>query len=402
VTGAAPLQALLDEGVAAGVFPCAAAVVLHRSRRAFEGAAGGATPRTVFDLASLTKVLATTPVFLTLWRDGVLAPETPVGRVLPEAAAGRAGVTVADLLAHRAGLPAFLPLFAPVLRATPRLFEPGCPPFVRAAIRAEVVARALAVPPETPSGTRAVYSDVGFVVLGELLARAAGQALDALFVERVAGPLGLGVRFHRLSTCEARVPPAAAPADAPDGLVIAPTGRTRPREPAPGQEGLWEPFAPQPSPAGEVDDDNAWVMDGVAGHAGLFGTAADVAAFGQVVLDDLAGARRLAPPGHWATALRRDAATPGSTRALGFDTRVPGDPEGEISAGRLVGTVPPGAVGHTGFTGTSLWIDLGRRLVVALCTNRTGGPRGRAEGRIREFRPRFNDAAVAASLATSP
>ena len=142
-------------------------------------------------------------------------------------------------------------------------------------------------------------------------------------------------------------------------------------------------------------------MDGVAGHAGLFGTAADVALFGQVVLEERAGAGRLAPPGHWALALRRDTATPGSTCALGFHTRVPGDPVGESSAGRLVGTVSPGAVGHIGFTGTSLWIDLGRRLVVALCTNRVAGPRGRAEVRIREFRPRFHDAAVAAVTATS-
>jgi CubicO group peptidase (beta-lactamase class C family) len=181
-------------------------------------------------------------------------------------------------------------------------------------------------------------------------------------------------------------------------LVIAPTGRTRPREPAPGQEGLWEPFAPRLAAVGEVDDDNAWVMDGVAGHAGLFGTAADVAVFGQAVLEERAGAGRLAPPDHWAAALRRDTATPGSTCALGFHTRVPGDPEGESSAGRLVGAKPPGAVGHIGFTGTSLWIDLGRSLVIALCTNRTAGPRGRGEGRIREFRPRFHDIAVKAAI----
>jgi CubicO group peptidase (beta-lactamase class C family) len=135
-------------------------------------------------------------------------------------------------------------------------------------------------------------------------------------------------------------------------------------------------------------------MDGVAGHAGLFGTARDVARFGQIVLDEQAGAGRLAPPGQWAAVLRRDTATAGSTCALGFHTRAPGDPAGESSAGRLVGMTPPGAVGHVGFTGTSLWIDLARRLVVALCTNRVAGPRGRADVRIRDFRPRFHDAAV--------
>jgi CubicO group peptidase (beta-lactamase class C family) len=401
VTGAARLQALLDEGVEAGVFPCAAAVVLHEGRPVFEGAAGEATPRTVFDLASLTKVLATTAVFLTLWRDGAVSPETPVGRVLPEAAVGGAGVTAADLLAHRAGLPAFLPLFAPALRHTPALLEPECPPELRTAARARTVERALAVAPTTPAATSFVYSDIGFIVLGELLARLGGRPLDALFVERVATPLGLGVDFHRLSSRPALPPLVAMRGGRSDAIAIAPTGGTRPREPAPGQEGLWEPFAPHPSPPGEVDDDNAWVMDGVAGHAGLFGTAADVAAFGQAVLDDRAGRGRLARAEHWAMALERDAATPGSTCALGFHTRLPGDPEGASSAGRLVGSVPPGAVGHIGFTGTSLWIDLGRDLVVALCTNRTAGPRGRADVRIREFRPRFHDAAVEA-LAITP
>jgi CubicO group peptidase (beta-lactamase class C family) len=400
VTGAARLQTLLDEGVAAGVFPCAAAVVLHGGRRVFEGGAGGATPRTVFDLASLTKILATTASFIALWRDDALRPEMPVAQILPESAAGRAGITAADLLTHRAGLPPFLPLFAPVLRATPKLLEPDCPALVRAAVRTEVVASALAVAPPGAPGSRAVYSDVGFIVLGEVVATAASRSLDDLFVERVAGPLGLGARFHRLSRGVTSVPPVTVSERSPGGLVIAPTGRTRPREPSPGQEGLWEPFAPHPSPAGDVDDDNAWVMDGVAGHAGLFGTASDVAAFGQAVLDDWVGAGRLAQTEYWTVALRRDSTTPGSTRALGFDTRLPGDPEGDGSAGRLVGRVPPGAVGHTGYTGTSLWIDLGRRLVVALCTNRTAGPRGRADLRIREFRPRFHDAAVEASRAT--
>jgi CubicO group peptidase (beta-lactamase class C family) len=397
VTRGARLQALLDEGVAAGVFPCAAAVVLRGGRPVFEGAAGGATLRTVFDLASLTKILATTAAFLALWRQGAVGPETPVGRVAPEAAVGRAGATVTDLLAHRAGLPAFLPLFAPIVRTMPELLAPDCPARARAAARAEVVARTLAVAPTPATGTRYEYSDLGFILIGEILSRVAGSPLDALVAERVARPLGLGLRFHRLSDRDTWTPSAEGRADPPGGLAIAPTGRTRPREPAPGQEGLWEPFSPHASPEGEVDDDNAWAMDGVAGHAGLFGTAADVAAFGQAILDDRAGAGRVALPRHWALALARDT-TPGSTCGLGFHTRLPGDLLGESSAGRLIGMEPPGAVGHIGFTGTSLWVDLARDLVVALCTNRTAGPGGRAEVRIREFRPRFHDAAVEVSV----
>ena len=250
MTVGARVQALLDEGVAAGVFPSAAAVVLRDGRRVFEGSAGGATLRTVFDLASLTKIMATTAVFLALWRDGAVEPETPVGRFLPDTAAGRAGVTVADLLAHRAGLPAFVPLFAPILRATPELLDLDCPVRVRAAARAEAVTRALSVAPTAPPGTRYDYSDVGFVVLGETLGRVGERSLEPLVVERVARPLGLGMRFHRLSARDAWAPSAGAGAGSSGCLALAPTGRTRPRDPAPGQEGLWEPFAPHPSIAG--------------------------------------------------------------------------------------------------------------------------------------------------------
>jgi serine-type D-Ala-D-Ala carboxypeptidase len=387
VTGDA-IEALLADGVAARVFPMARAVVRHQGAVAVDVGASAATD-TVFDLASLTKVMATTAVFLSCWAEGRVEPATPVARWWPESPAGRAGVTLADLLTHRAGLPAFEPFFAGPMRESSALRSPACPPALREATRRLVIERALTTPLEAPPRTRAVYSDVGFLVLGQALAEAGGDVLDALFVERVARPLGLSARFRRLSattgTALAR-PPGPAP--------IAPTGGARPREPAPGQEGRWPSILPVSSPPGEVDDDNAWVMDGVAGHAGLFGTAADVAAFGQAVLDELDGAGRIAPGALWAPALERDVSTPGSTRAFGFDTRHPADAAADLSTGRFLGRVPPGAVGHLGFTGVSLWIDLGRRLVVALCTNRTA--LGRAETRIRDFRPSFHDAVVRA------
>jgi serine-type D-Ala-D-Ala carboxypeptidase len=406
VTGAARLQTLLDEGVAAGIFPCAAAAVRRHGQPVFAGAAGGATVDTVFDLASLTKVLATTSLFLTLWRDGLLRPETRVEQVLPDSAAARAGITVEDLLTHRSGLPALRPFFLEVLRGMPALRDRGCSSEIRAAGRAQVMASAMAVEPDAPPGARSLYSDVGFILLGALLERVAGHELDALFLGRVARPLGLATRFRRLSTLSA--PDAASTAPRPlssGGLALAPTGRTRPRELPPDgdpaevnreQDRLWEALPPRPSSAGEVDDDNAWAMDGVAGHAGLFGTVADVAVFGEAVLAESQGAGLLAPRECWTIALRRDAATNGSTRAFGYNTRVPEDPPVKMSAGGLVGRMPPGAVGHTGYTGTSLWVDLGRSLVVALCTNRTAGPRGRAEVRINDFRPRFHDAVVEA------
>ena len=234
-------QALLDEGVAAGVFPSAAAVVLRDGRPVFEGSAGGATLRTVFDLASLTKIMATTAVFLALWRDGAVEPETPVGRFLPDTAAGRAGVTVADLLAHRAGLPAFVPLFAPILRATPELLDLDCPVRVRAAARAEAVTRALSVAPTAPPGTRYDYSDVGFVVLGETLGRAGERSLEPLVVERVARPLGLGMRFHRLSARDAWAPSAGGGAGSSRCLALARRGAPVRLTPPRGRRGSGSP-----------------------------------------------------------------------------------------------------------------------------------------------------------------
>ena len=379
------LEALLAEGVSAGVFPAARAVVLHEGVCVLDVGAGTG-PEAIFDLASLTKVMATTAVFMTLWADGMVEPGTPVARWWPESAAGQAGVTLGDLLTHRAGLPAFVPYFASVMREWPELLAGEGPPTRRATARQVVVERVLATALEAPARSRAVYSDVGFLLLGEALAAAAGgEPLDRLFTGRVAGPLELTSRFHRLS---------AGAREWAETSVALPTGSTRPREPAAGQEGCWPAIPPRPSPPGEVDDDNAWVMDGVAGHAGLFGTASDVARFGHAVLEDLGGSGRLASSAFWSRALARDLATPGSTRAFGFDTREPGDPAEGASVGHFLGAIGPGAVGHLGFTGTSLWIDRGRRLVVALCTNRTA--LGRGERRIRGFRPAFHDAVLKA------
>lgn len=137
-----------------------------------------------------------------------------------------------------------------------------------------------------------------------------------------------------------------------------------------------------PSIAGEVDDDNAWVLDGVAGHAGLFGTARAVATFGNAILDG-----RIPAPTDW----KVDSLTPGSTRTFGFDTP---SVEGASCGSRLGRGGPRGAIGHLGFTGTSLWIDLDRRLVVVLLSNRVVF--GRANVQIRAFRPRFHDAVVTA------
>ncbi|MBS1152423.1 MAG: ybbE [Myxococcaceae bacterium] len=353
------LDALIEEGERAGVFPLARGCVFVRGHQVWEG--GNTPAETVFDLASLTKVMATTALALELQVD----LQARLARWLPTARAGDA--TLADLLFHRSGLPAFLPFFAQAMAEIPQLFDDDCPPKLRAAARERVLEQVLATAPTRPAGEASVYSDLGFILLGEALATAGGAPLDALFADRIAGPLGLSARYRRCST--------ALPLPA----SLAPTGNSRPREPAPGQEGLWSVPA-RPTRPGEVDDDNAWCLDGVSGHAGLFGTALDVARFGQAVL-----AEKLAPPTPWA----KDATTPGSTRALGFDT--PSD-LGASCGPRFGRSGPCGAIGHLGFTGTSLWIDLDRQLVVALCTNRVA--LGRANLAIRDFRPRFHDAVL--------
>jgi CubicO group peptidase (beta-lactamase class C family) len=370
-----PLQSVLDEAVAKGLFPAAQAVVLLRGVQVFGGVAGAATGDTRFDLASITKVLCTTSLFLRLWIEGKVGPETQVSRFFPGSPVGEAGATLADLLYHRSGLPPFIPFFAQALTSTPELLDPACPQATRARVREQVVQAAAQTPLEAPPRTRAAYSDVGFILMGEILSRAAGKPLDLLFNQYVAEPLGLSARFHRLS-------------ELPTDGKVAPTGSTRPREPAPGQEQMWGELPTRASPPGEVDDDNAWVMDGVSGHAGLFGTAVDVARFGQDVMEGCKGRGVLAPGPLWHRLIAEDPLIQGSTRRMGFDSTSPGI----SSAGDFIGNAVPGAVGHLGFTGTSLWVDLRRELVVALVTNRVAY--GRKEIRIREFRPFFHNVVV--------
>ena len=194
--GQAHLDELLTEAARDGLFPQARAVVRSGGTVVYDGGIA-AGPATVFDLASLTKVLGTTAAFLVLWADGRVAPGTPIRDLLPDARVAQAGVTLGDLLGHRSGLPAFVPYFADALRETPALLDPACRVDVRVAARRRVVARALATPLATAPGQEAVYSDVGFILLGEALAAAARRPLDALVQGRVIAPLSLGCHFRR-------------------------------------------------------------------------------------------------------------------------------------------------------------------------------------------------------------
>lgn len=368
------IQELLEEGVRQSVFPSAQAAVIRDGREVLFRKAGSADETTCFDVASITKVVSTTAIFLRLWSQSKVSPDDSIQSICPKAAPG---ITLADLLSHRAGLPGFVPYFPKAMAGEPRLFSADCPPQIRQKVRDRVVALAFQTKPSRKPGATVEYSDVGFIWVGEALATIAALPLDTAFEKLVASPLEIDIRFHRLSR------------ETPYG-PCAPTGQKRPRDPAPGQEGLWPAIKQWPTTPGEVDDDNAWVMDGVAGHSGLFATARELAAFGNKVLEELGGANRIAPPALWNEAIRVDDTIRRSTRAFGFDTPTKSGRGALSSAGTYMAR--SSAIGHLGFTGSSLWIDLKRKLVVALCTNRTF--LGRGNDSIKEFRPRFHDAVI--------
>jgi len=286
-----------------------------RGRLTYEADAPPVTDSTLFDLASLTKVLATTPLAMQFEEVGLLDLDAPLERWLPELRdPSKRLLTPRLLLTHRAGFEAFAPLYR-TLRG-------------RAAYLAEIDRRPLVYPP----GTRTLYSDWSFVLLGFVLERIGGAPLDDLFARRIAAPLGLrDTRFHPPAAWRSRIAPTEI--DAARGGLI------------------W----------GEVHDPNAWALGGVAGHAGLFGSLRDLVILAQTFLQHgrFGGATLVRPE----TLARWTAPQfPDASRALGWDT-----PAGESSAGRFFG---PRSFGHTGFTGTSLWIDPQKDLFIVLLTNR--------------------------------
>ncbi len=389
------IAAALEEGLRDGVAPALSAAVLrggalmHASLHGEipvtkgEGALETPVPRALrsddlFDVASLTKVMATATVAAQLAEEGALRLDASVVEALPELAVeGMERITARHLLAHSSGLPAWRPWFELAMRdpvAGAAFLPPGeRPPFSalseafargREIVRDAVLAESL----EAPPGTRAVYSDAGFLALGFLVEAIAGEPLARLADRRVFAPLGLSSTFYLDGLDPVRASARAA------GRAFVPTERCEHRHEV---------------NQGVVNDDNAWAMGGAAGHAGVFSTALDVVALGQAWLDALHGRPSIVPGAAAAEFARRDA-TPGTTRALGWDTP---SPVGS-SLGTRLGRGPRGAVGHLGFTGTSLWVDVGEEVVVALLTNRVHP--GRENERIREFRPRFHDAVAEA------
>jgi CubicO group peptidase (beta-lactamase class C family) len=382
VTALLPTVAgILAEGRRGGVAPALSAAVI-RGGALVHGSCHGEIPvpglrvlrrDDIFDVASLTKVMATATLAAQLVDEGALELDAPVAARLPGfERGGKEAVTLRHLLAHSSGMPRWRPYFEraaadPAARAA--FLPPGeRPPF--AALRGPfargrelVRAAVLDEPLEAPPGARAVYCDPGYLALGFLLEAVAGEGIATLAERRVFRPLGLASTFF----LDGLEPDDALARSA--GRSFVPTERCEHRHEV---------------NQGAVNDDNAWAVGGAAGHAGVFSTAADVAALGLAWLDALQGRPSVVPADVAREFARRDT-TAGTTRALGWDTP---SPEGS-SLGTRLGRRAWGAIGHLGFTGTSLWIDVNREVVVALLTNRVHPSRDNEL--IRDFRPRFHD-----------
>ena len=340
---------MLQAGIAQRAFPGASVAITHEGRLiankglghfTYERDSLQVTADTVYDLASLTKVVATTFVCMLLYERGKLRLEQPIAEVLPEFGGDdsrRLQVTFRMLLAHCSGLPAYI-----------KLFE-------TAHDHRQLLEQALKIPLTAEPGTRAEYSDIGFILLGEALERIAGEPLDKYCARTIFFPLRLPrMNFNPALEQRPLIPPTENDRNFRHRVI-----------------------------QGEVNDENAWVMGGVAGHAGCFSTALDVAILAECMLRGGAPLLDL----HTVELFTRRELTPsGTSRALGWDT-----PSLPSQSGKYF---CPRSYGHLGFTGTSLWIDPERRLSVTLLTNRTWPDRGSQA--IKQVRPAFHDAVIEA------
>ena len=346
-------SAVLQGGVSSRVFPGCSAEAGTAGSAAWREAHGSCTYEpdaaqvsagTIFDLASLTKPIVTATLAMRMVEAGTLSLSDAVGDHEPAwNDDGRPAATVRDLLEHASGLPAWAPLWN------------------TASGRDAIVAAALGTPLEYVPRSRSIYSDLGFMILGSIVERAGRAGLDQLFegvaatITRGAGPEP-ALTFTPPSGWRARIAPARF-SEWRDRLLV-----------------------------GEVDDDNAWAMGGVAGHSGLFGTAGAVGAFARTFLRALEGEREAAQtlaPRETLLRFLSPSRVPGSSRAMGWDLmRVTSSCGSRMS---------PSAFGHTGFTGTSLWLDPDRGFYAVLLTNRVHPEPGPVEP-IQEIRRAFHDA----------
>jgi len=344
-----PAFEVLQQAIAQHAFPAASVAVTRQGKLVALKAIGSftydpqspeVTSASIFDLASVSKVVATTTVAMILYQRGLLDLEMHVVSVVPEFAGQderRREVTLHMLLAHSSGLPAYEKLFR------------------RAPTKDQLLDAAFVMPLVADPGTQATYSDIGFIILGIALERIADEPLDRFCQREVFGPLGMAhTAFNP--------PPAWRPS-------ILPTVDDRSFRHRIIQ--------------GEVYDENASVLGGVAAQAGVFAPAHDVAVFANAMLN---GGQPILHPETLAVFTRREPSPAGTSRALGWDT-----PSSPSQSGKYFS---PHSFGHLGYTGTSLWIDAERQLSVALLTNRTWPDASNKA--IQEIRPKFHDAVVEA------
>lgn len=353
-TNTVAIQRALDDAVDEGLAPGAAAAVVSGDGRVARVCSGTlnaddpddarrlVSPSTVYDLASLTKLLVTTVLVADDVAAGVIDLDEAPWSWWP-------GLTVAHALRHDGGLPAHRPFFETLRRPRERGFLLG-----RRAGKALVVDAALRTLPEALPGARTLYSDIGFIALGALLEDRHATTLDALWA---AHPLSAqtAARFVDL---EVEGFHASTP-------LVAPTERCP-----------WRKRIVQ----GQVHDDNAFCMGGVAGHAGLFASLDDVVTIAQRLL------RRLRDPHDVLARFARDRG-PRGERALGFDVVTPGGSTGDA--------LSSSTVGHLGFTGTSLWLDVDRDEAFVVLSNTVHFGRDGVIARNKALRVAFHKAAAA-------
>jgi CubicO group peptidase (beta-lactamase class C family) len=344
------IDRVVARGLRAGGYPGAAVVVGRKGASVWQKGFGrldwsesseAVLPESsIYDLASLTKVIGTTTALMVLYDEGLIHLEDPVSRYVPGFSGGwKDSVTLRQLLTHRSGLPAGRDLWRVAQSPT------------------DARQMVIDTPLECKPGQCYIYSDLGADLMGFVVEAASGQSLDGFLAERVFAPLGMTDTFFR-------------PADSLRAR-IAPTEVTPPRG---------HPLR------GEVHDENAYTLGGVAGHAGLFITAADLSVFAQMMLNGgvYNGTRIVAD-----STVRLFTTRAAGTRALGWDTC---DSDGGCGS-----YLSERAYGHTGFTGTSIWIDPDREMFVILLTNRVHAARARQPAKvISDVRADLADAAALA------
>jgi len=337
------VERAIEKAIESGELPGAVVMAQMGEELSFTQVCGAATlvperieacESTIYDLASLTKVMATTASLMLLVAEGRIELDGPVATHLPVfAERGKEKITVRHLLTHSSGLRPWRAYHADLSERDRRRGEHVVGTL---AGKSEITSRVLRSSPVHEPGEASVYGDLDFIALGALVEAVSGEDLDLFCARRIFQPLGLSdTHFNRLPYTGERARYAA-------------TEQCSWRERV-----LW----------GEVHDPNAWAMGGVAGHAGLFSTAREVLRFGQEMLAADRGASALFPAEVAREFFRRQEIAPESDWALGWDTPT----RGQSTSGLHFSAH---SIGHTGFTGTSLWVDLERGMVIVILSNR--------------------------------